>query len=338
MSFELQCGINISHWLSQSPLRGKERTTKFSKEDVSRISDAGFDHVRLPVDEVQMWNENGTIDTLSFDILNESIYWCKQQGIRSIIDMHILHSHYFNDATEPKLYTEISELDHFCRLWEDLSKQVREWSNDTIAYEILNEPKAENSQDWNRVSGTVIKMLREIEKERTVILGSNWYCKADTFDTLDIPDDSNMLLTFHFYDPMLVTHHKAYWTNIGKYTGPINYPGQPVSEEEIGKIPEPLKSSVVHENSFFNRDTIIERLQKPLEVRKKTGKQIFCGEFGCINNTPHELRCGWYKDIISVFSEFKIPYTHWDYKGVFGIFNEDGSSGDVVDILQKKAL
>jgi len=74
MSLKIQTGINISHWLSQSDLRGSDRSQKFTKEDVLRICDAGFDHVRLPVDEVHMWLEDGSPDNQAFDILNEGIY------------------------------------------------------------------------------------------------------------------------------------------------------------------------------------------------------------------------------------------------------------------------
>lgn len=338
MSFEIQTGINISHWLSQSSLDKNERKKRFTPEDVRRIADIGFDHVRLPVDEIQIWDENGFIDKEAVDLLNEAIYWCSKENIRSIVDMHILRSHHFNDVTQPKLYTDPDELHQFTSLWIQLSEQISEWSNDFVAYEILNEPKAQDPNDWNRVSSFVLSMLRKKESYRTMVLGSNWYCKADTFDVLNIPDDKNLMLTFHFYDPMLITHHNAMWTNIGGYDGQIKYPGNPVNDNDIQSISEPLRQSVIKENYFFNRDTVVDKLRLPLEVREKTGRPVFCGEFGCIKKTPIDVRRGWYKDIISVFKEYKIPFTHWDYKGEFGIFDSNYNETGIIDILHSKYM
>ncbi|MFW5877841.1 MAG: glycoside hydrolase family 5 protein, partial [bacterium] len=57
--FEVYRGTNISHWLSQSDRRGMERVEWFNEKDMDLIAEAGYDHIRLPVDEEQLWNEAG---------------------------------------------------------------------------------------------------------------------------------------------------------------------------------------------------------------------------------------------------------------------------------------
>ena len=57
--FVVQRGTNISHWLSQSRRRGEERKRFFTEEDVTLIARLGYDHVRLPVDEEQLWDDGG---------------------------------------------------------------------------------------------------------------------------------------------------------------------------------------------------------------------------------------------------------------------------------------
>ena len=59
MAFTVKRGTNISHWLSQSNQRGQARKTFFTAEDVKRIAGWGFDHIRLPIDEEQMWDDHG---------------------------------------------------------------------------------------------------------------------------------------------------------------------------------------------------------------------------------------------------------------------------------------
>ena len=68
MSFTIQRGTNISHWLSQSDRRGAERAGFFTQEDVRLIAQLGFDHIRLPIDEVQMWDDQGRKDPEAFSL------------------------------------------------------------------------------------------------------------------------------------------------------------------------------------------------------------------------------------------------------------------------------
>ena len=56
-TFRLKRGTNISHWLSQSTRRGKNRAAFFTEKDVTFIASHGFDHIRIPVDEEQLWTE-----------------------------------------------------------------------------------------------------------------------------------------------------------------------------------------------------------------------------------------------------------------------------------------
>lgn len=334
-SFSITSGINISHWLSQSDLHGSARAARFTKDDILLITDAGFDHVRIPVDEVQLWLDNGSIDNEAFDLLNEGIYRCTQQNLRVIVDMHILKSHFFNDIKQPLLYTDERELDHFASLWTQINERLNEWSGNHLAFEILNEPKAENNSDWNRVSSTIFNHLRSLDKSRLIILGSNWYCKTDTFSDLLVPNDPNQLLSFHFYDPMLVTHYKAPWTNLYAYNGPIHYPGFPVENLILDSLEEPVRSSVKRENYYIDKNVMFEKMQPAIDKRTQTGIDLYCGEFGCIRNTPHSIKCNWYRDIVSLFREHGISYAHWDMRGDFGILNGTEENREIINILTK---
>lgn len=49
--FEIKRGINLSHWLSQRIENGPSIQEGMNETDFNRIARAGFDHVRLPIDE-----------------------------------------------------------------------------------------------------------------------------------------------------------------------------------------------------------------------------------------------------------------------------------------------
>ena len=57
--FRIHRGTNLSHWLSQSEERGEARQKHIQEDDFARLEELGFDFVRIPIDEVQFWDENG---------------------------------------------------------------------------------------------------------------------------------------------------------------------------------------------------------------------------------------------------------------------------------------
>jgi len=88
--FEIRRGTNISHWLSQSTRRGEERARFFTEKDVELIASLGFDHIRLPVDEEQLWDEAGNKEPEAFALLHSAIGWAQTNKLRIIVDLHIL--------------------------------------------------------------------------------------------------------------------------------------------------------------------------------------------------------------------------------------------------------
>lgn len=325
-TFEVRRGTNISHWLSQSEQRGTERQAWFTEADVQRIAAWNCDHIRLPVDEVQLWHEDGTRDEEAFFLLDAALDWCATAGLKVIVDLHILRSHYFISEDEPALYSDLVELEKFADLWRDLSAFMRARPTDLVAYELLNEAVAKDPESWNRVAHHVFDIVRALEPERTIVLGSNQWCQVQTFPYLRVPDDDRVILTFHYYNPMLITHHTAHWTDVAAYTGPIQYPGAPVPEEGLAELDRVLPGKGRKENAPFTRNTMREQITIAVDVARAHNKPLYCGEFGVYRVVPNDIRCAWYRDIIAVFDEFGISWANWDYKeGDFGIIKPDGT-------------
>src|SRR6478609_7720515 len=65
-SYKIKRGTNIAHWLSQSDKRGEERANFFTEKDIQYIASVGFDHIRLPVDEQQLWDSTGRREDAAF--------------------------------------------------------------------------------------------------------------------------------------------------------------------------------------------------------------------------------------------------------------------------------
>lgn len=321
-TFTIKRGTNIAHWLSQSQRRGEERVTFFTQRDIAFIDSAGFDHIRMPIDEMQMWDEAGNREEEAFELLKNSLTWCRDAGLRVIVDLHILRSHHFNEKEKP-LWTVPAEQDKFIALWKDLSVFLKDWPTGMVAYEFMNEPVADDHELWNTLLARVADSIRQWEPQRVLVIGSNRWQSADTFDHLKIPaNDPNIILSFHFYEPFFLTHYQASWTHLKDFTGEVNYPGQIV-----------LNSEKPEHKEIYNRARLVEMMRKPLHLADSLNLPLYCGEFGIIDKSPRGPMVAWYKDMVSIFDEYGIGYANWNYKaGSFGTVDKDMKPD--VEILQ----
>jgi endoglucanase len=322
VDFPIKRGINISHWLSQSKKRGTERKEYFTQKDVAYLASLGFDHLRIPVDEEQLWTEDGKKDQEAFSLLHQALEWCRENKRKAIVDLHILRSHHFNEKEKP-LWTQAAAQERFFQCWRDLSAELKKYPVTAVAYELMNEPVADDAEDWNRLVAKAVAVVRTNEPQRKIVIGSNRWQSADTFDQLRVPEnDPDIILSFHMYEPFLLTHHQASWTGIKDYKGPVNYPGQIVKKEDIEKLPESVAKAISNSKLYYTKDSIEAHFQKPLAVAKKYNLPLYCGEWGCLSTVPEKARLQWYADMKSVLEKHNIAWANWDYKGSFGIINQ----------------
>lgn len=319
----LKRGVNLSHWLSQTERRGAERDAWMGARDFESIASFGFDHVRLPLDEEHLWLPDGSKDEAAWEILDRALDLAAEHGLKAVTDLHILRSHHFNQVEVPALYTDPAEQERFCSLWDDLATHLSRRSPDLLALEVLNEAVARDTADWNRVVNAAFARMRSAAPAHTIFTGSNWYCMCSTFDELAIPDDANQTLTFHFYNPMCVTHFGASWWEGGDWRGPVSYPGLPFPDGVPEQVPEALRKVLLKGNVPSGAQQMRVEIEPPLRRSRETSLPLYCGEFGVHDKAPLELRQKWLRDAVGVFEANDIGWAVWDWKGVFGVVDRD---------------
>ncbi|MBN2048589.1 MAG: cellulase family glycosylhydrolase [Anaerolineaceae bacterium] len=347
MGYSQKHGINIGSWLCWGDRTLEERAKWFTETDIHRLRDIGFDHLRLCLREIYFWDEDGKLDPRAIEILRQGIDRTLAAGMRASVNLHHLRAHEFNNLEEPAIYTDPNERDKFVRFWKELSGELLDYSTDQVAFEFLNEPVARDNQRWNDVWRPAYDVLRAQEKERTLILGPNLWNQLRTIHDLAVPEnDPRMILDFHFYEPLLVTHYRSYvpWTNVPLKA---HYPGKPLNmpswafglNANLRKDINPIhRQDVWHENDLFNRDTIVARFLRGVEVADQHGLPLNLGEFGLWQNSNNEAGFRWLRDVLSVCEELGISWTVWSYgKGAdgYGVINADGSETEKLKILRE---
>ncbi|MBK9990359.1 MAG: cellulase family glycosylhydrolase [Verrucomicrobia bacterium] len=333
--FVIQRGTNLSHWLSQD-FGWAPRDQWITTEDMRFIAKQGFDHVRLPIDEKELWLPNGQPNNPEFDRMLKAIGWCREAGLRVIVDLHTINAHHFNAANEGMaantLWTDPKAQEHFLGLWRELSARLRHLPVDAVAYEFLNEAVADNAEDWNNLFLRCYKLLRATEPNRVFIMGANRWQMPENIPLLKVPEgDKNIILSFHTYSPMLLTHYKADWVPLKVYTGPVQYPGPVVDKATFEKIiqtyGESMREQISNTTENWGPARLRQEYEPAIRRARELGLQLYCGEFGCLPTVPRAARLAYYRDIVSVFEAENIAWANWEYKGDFGVYEWLGLKG-----------
>jgi endoglucanase len=340
--FEIKSGIGIAYWLSQRDRHDSSfvREIFITKNDICKIAEMGFDHVRLPVDEEQLWSENGVRIKNTFNLMDSCIAWCIRENLRVIIDLHLLRSHNFK-ATPP-IWGDHLLQQNFIACWLDLSSALQKYSNSNVAYELLNEPHTHREPEkWNELMLQTLLAIRKKEPERTIVIGSDRYNSGTMFDELNVPaNDTNLILSLHCYEPTLLTHYKIYWGGFNDFTGTIHYPGKALTENEYNMLPDKIKKNRVLSRDvgkYFDKN-VIESVyfKEAIQKCKELNLPLYLGEYGVSKNVTTIDRMNWYKDILSILQKNGIASGVWNYKSdFFGFYNEEGiPDKDLINLFE----
>ena len=310
-------GLNLTGWF-QVNNPGQIHFTKFTKKDLINIKSFGCDVIRLPIDMHAMTSGslNYTLDPLYFSFLDSVVKWCEQLELYLILDNH---------SFDPNTDTSPEVVDILIKVWSQMASHYKNRSK-YILYEILNEPHGISTSTWGTIQNQAINAIRASDTKHTVIVGGSGYNTYTELKNLPLYSDTNLLYTFHFYDPFMFTHQGATW--VSPSMAPLAGVPFPYNSSEMPVCPASLKGTWIESGliSYPSDGTVSHvklLIDNAVNFRNSRNVKIFCGEFGVyIPNSDDADRCYWYKVVRDYLEEKNIPWTIWDYKGGFGLFNK----------------
>lgn len=325
----LKAGVNLGGWLSQYPAYDHIHFQSFIHEtDLRQIASWGMDHVRLPVDYPVIEDESATgkLSESGKRYLLEGLSWAHDNGLKVILDLHKAPGYAFDALSESSMFGSRALQERFLRLWQELAelcKPVR----DGLIFELLNEIVLPESAPWNSLAAEAVQTIRQVDEQRVLVIGGNYYNAADQLDKLELMEDPNILYTFHFYEPLPVTHQKCYWhAGLKEYDRALSYPGEATGLGDfLAAHPEHSGSLKPFVGQYFDKNWVRRALQPAVDFTRQTGKTVFCGEYGVIDRADSQTRRNWNRDLVAVLNETGIGHTYWSYKQMdFGLVGADG--------------
>ena len=214
-------------------LIGEENTEEFyeawlsnftQKKDIDSLKIWGFNSIRLPmhynlytlaveqepVPGKNTWHEKG------FEMTDQMVEWCRDNGMYLILDMHAApggQGHDVNisdrDPSKPSLWESEENQEKLVQLWKKLAERYKD--EPVIgAYDLINEPNwsFEEGKNINGIEDSantlirdlqvrITKAIREVDKNHIVIMeGNGW---GNNYNGILPPWDDNMVLSFHKY-------------------------------------------------------------------------------------------------------------------------------------------
>ncbi len=303
-----------------------------TEADVKNIADMGFDHIRLGFDQIVLEESPFVYRERIFSLLDKFVSYCEKHGLGLVLNLHKAIGNYC-DISEPVSIFESDELmDRFVALWLEIEKRYNK--NGDVMFELLNEVRDINPDDWNNLAEKAIKEIRKINPIRRIIVGSTRWNNVETLKYLRIWDDENVFYTFHMYEPFEFTHQRGVlMANTLYYNRKLEYPC-----DDVDRYRDFYRLN--GENRYENLDRIdINYIRSFMKGAKEfteahPDKVLWCGEFGTIRHADIKSRENRMRDVITVLKEWNIPYCVWNYLST----PNDGNRFSLVDDDTRKIL
>ncbi|MBS5984699.1 MAG: glycoside hydrolase family 5 protein [Clostridium butyricum] len=263
---------------------------KMKAEYFHIIRDAGFDSVRFPV-RFSDYADKTTyvLDEQFMNTIDNYINYALNDNLTLILDMH----HFEEIMEKPEDYKDM-----FLSIWDQLSSRYA-GSSDKLVFELLNEPKDNlRGELWNEYLKNAVEVIRSHDKKRKIIVGPDSCYSVERLYDLIIPDDKNLILTFHYYEPETFTfqgdsYHKGY---------------------------ENLKNI-----KWNGTDAELKVMDNKFDIAKKYSKEnkipVFLGEFGVNKKVKEQYRYKWIESVRTEADSYNFSWAYWEFASNFGIYN-----------------
>lgn len=336
-----RAGVNLGGWISQYGKAKKEHFDHFiTEKDIAQIADWGMDHVRLPIDYMVLEDDDKPFvyKEEGFSYVDQCIKWCTKYKLNIILDLHRAPGYAFHSLSENRLFEDEHLQQRFISLWQEFAKRYKCYGSNLV-FELLNEIVEPNSDRWNILSTRTIKGIREIDKDRIIIIGGNNYNSVNTLHELNRIEDENVVYTFHFYEPHIFTHQKASWEKLLKELEfDVPYPaGNDIYQAYLSKSEEFRKRYTF--DKVVDKEYLRKYLQPALNFAKERNVTLYCGEYGVIDHVPMDSNLRWHEDLSDLLIEYGIGRAVWTYKLMsFPMVDKDSNIRNkrLIEIVSKK--
>jgi endoglucanase len=310
-------GINLGNALD-APKEGAWGVT-LEPAHFAMAKAAGLDHVRLPVrfSAHAALDAPFTVEPAFFARVDWALAQAAANGLSVIVDLH----HYEELMKQPN-----ENAQRLVGIWKQIAERYKDQPA-SVAFELINEPCDQlKSELLNPITKRALAVVRASNPTRTVFVDSFLWASADQLRNLELPEDANLVPSFHNYQPILFTHQGLPWMPPEFQTRPVVFPGPPAVPVTL--VPAARNTSWVSSWFYsYNQAKISDNSGGPSAVfeyyktveqyLKSTKRRVYMGEFGVSDNVDPESRESWLRLVRQEADKRHIGWALWDDGGRF---------------------
>ena len=280
-------GVNV---LGYDPYWQDASKRRFEWRHFTEIRNGGFDFVRLNLQAFRHMDAQNRLDPAWLAKLDDVMKNAQQAGLGVIVDEHD--------------FDQCSQDVTLCReklgaFWAQVAPRYASAPRN-VAFEILNEPHAKlDAATWNGLFADMLAQVRRSNPTRIVVVGPTSWNSLKELPTLKLPNDPNLLVTFHYYEPFHFTHQGAPW------------------------VPEVTKLHGITWGSEADRAALRADFDQVAAWSAANRRPVLLGEFGAYDKsgTPTDLRVAYTQGVRCEAEHHRFGWAYWQFDSDFIVWN-----------------
>jgi endoglucanase len=323
-------GINLGNRL-EAPNEG-DWGGKVLASDFPFIAKRGFDHVRIPIrfSGHALTDAPYTIDAAFFSRIDAVLDQALAANLAVIVDMHA----YDEMASDPT-----GQRARFLALWSQIASRYQN-RPDTVAFELLNEPNTQLDSAWNDIAAAAVAAVRATNPRRLLVVDAVFWADPSKLSSLALPDDANLLVAVHLYEPKLFSFQGESWMGPEYMTTGVIFPGPPAAPI----TPIAAASAASWAKQWFDDYNTLPAATNPsgpatitaqvgylTSYMKSQGRTVYNGEWGPQDAGPMDSRARLVTEVRKQCEQAGVGWAIWEDPTNMNLF--DSAAGTWVDSI-----
>jgi len=258
-----------------------------------------FDTVRIPI----RWTNHASadasaaLDDFFLKRVTSAVDAFLAKGLYVIIDVHQYQQLFGEKLQNKEFSVDDSVLEiRLINIWRQLGRHFKDHSN-KLLFELLNEPTGKlKAAEWNSLMPKLLGAVRETNKDRIVVIEPVEWAHPKGLPSLKIPEDRNIIVSVHTYDPFNFTHQGVDYLPMKLPVGVTC-----CDEKQKAQIREPLQAARTWSS--------------------KAGYPVYLGEFGVMKAADLQSRANYALAVRLESDSLGISWAYWEFASAFGIYS-----------------
>jgi endoglucanase len=321
--YPLKKGVNLTRWFRYGDKTSNNYLNYVSDANLQQIKSLGFDHVRLPLEVTEFYNNPKT-----FDYLGLAVNKILSSGMAVVVDAH-------SQSLNRDIEASAEARKKYKIFWAQLSNFLKNFDEQRVILELYNEPIfIDNDKAWSDFQMDLYNTVRGITPNHTIVLTGNESSNFNSMKNIELPKDKNILLGLHYYSKLVYSHQGVTFSD--DYLKEIRGLKYPVDQENCKKVLDEIKDPEGKEKVGKYCEIKVNGPQQDKTIRASLqplidqGHKVWVGEFGSFScqknvtdqNMKQEIRASkiqFLRDVTKTFNDLNLPWAVWGWDDCFGL-------------------